>query len=184
MEERQISALLEKYDGRSFVTDSEGNIVFSDGEILKREDIDDDLRDYYLLYDKQAKIAEINTEKKKRQLQPVEVRGIMFNGGREAGQKYDEAFRLAKLMGRNSGMFGAADGSLVEVDEAFATEVVVAIGAMARTRSGNMTPHSRTCIPPMEPPTTAIHESTPRWSATAAWQRTMSRVVTVGNLDP
>ncbi len=43
-----------------------------------------------------------------------------------------------------------------------------------------MTPHSSTCMPPKEPPTTASQRGMPRWSATAAWLRTMSRIDTTG----
>ena len=41
----------------------------------------------------------------------------------------------------------------------------VAMGTSERTRSGNITPHSSTCMPPIDPPTTVSHWSTPRWSA-------------------
>ena len=57
----------------------------------------------------------------------------------------------------------------------------VAIGTMAPTRSGNMIPHSSTCIPPIDPPTTACHLFTPSASASDACARTMSRMVTTGN---
>ena len=60
----------------------------------------------------------------------------------------------------------------------------VAIGTRAPTRSGYITPHSSTCIPPIDPPTTSAHRPMPRWSATAAWVRTMSRMVTTGKRDP
>ncbi len=58
------------------------------------------------------------------------------------------------------------------------------MGTSERARSGNITPHSNTCIPPMEPPTTLSHWRTPRSRATAVWLRTMSRTDTTGNDDP
>ena len=61
---------------------------------------------------------------------------------------------------------------------------VVAMAATPPTRSGYMTAHSSACMPPMEPPTTASHRSMPRSSATAAWVRTMSRMLTTGNVEP
>ncbi len=60
----------------------------------------------------------------------------------------------------------------------------VAMGTSERTRSGNMMPHSKTCMPPMEPPITLIHRRTPRSRATAVWVRTMSRIDTTGKDDP
>lgn len=78
---------------------------------------------------KPAKIKDIEAEKKKRQLQPVKVRDILWFGGRVAGQKYDEAFRLAKRMGLDKGEFLSVDHGLVEVDENFANEIIIAIGA-------------------------------------------------------
>src|SRR5918996_738209 len=59
----------------------------------------------------------------------------------------------------------------------------VAIGTSDRTRSGYITPHSSTCMPPIDPPMTVSHCRTPRWSATAACVRTMSRIDTTGNRD-
>ena len=53
-----------------------------------------------------------------------------------------------------------------------------------RTRSGCPTHHSRTRIPPIEPPTTADHCSIPRWSARAASTDTWSRMVTNGKREP
>ena len=52
------------------------------------------------------------------------------------------------------------------------------------TRSGNITPHSKACMAPIEPPITVSHRLTPRWSASRRWVRTMSRTVTVGNDEP
>jgi hypothetical protein len=60
----------------------------------------------------------------------------------------------------------------------------VATGTSERTRSGNMAPHSRTCIPPMEPPTTLSQLPTPRVPARAASMRTMSRTDTTGKSAP
>jgi len=47
-----------------------------------------------------------------------------------------------------------------------------------------MIAHSSTCIPPIDPPTTACQVRTPRWSASRACARTMSRIVMTGNADP
>ena len=47
-----------------------------------------------------------------------------------------------------------------------------------------MTAHSKACMPPIEPPITAIHLDTPRCSISRAWDRTMSRMVTTGNREP
>ena len=58
------------------------------------------------------------------------------------------------------------------------------IGTIDATRSGNITAHSRACIPPIEPPTTLCQRSTPRWSATFAWLRTQSRTDTTGKRLP
>ncbi len=76
---------------------------------------------------RQQTIERIEREKKIHQLTPVIVRDISFFGGRVAGQKYDEAFRLAKMMGLTEGEFASTDGSLVVVDETFATEVITAV---------------------------------------------------------
>ena len=53
-----------------------------------------------------------------------------------------------------------------------------------RTRSGKVMPHSSTCMPPIEPPSTAASARSPRWSARRAWARTMSRIVTTGKVEP
>ena len=53
-----------------------------------------------------------------------------------------------------------------------------------RTRSGNVIPHSSTCMPPIEPPITLNHAGTPRCVAKRAWARTMSRMVTTGKRGP
>ena len=60
----------------------------------------------------------------------------------------------------------------------------VASGRIDRTRCGYMTAHSSTCIPPIEPPITASQQPIPRWSASRAWTRTMSRTVTTGKRGP
>ena len=60
----------------------------------------------------------------------------------------------------------------------------VAIGTIDATRSGYITAHSSTCIPPIEPPTTLCQRRMPRWSASAAWLRTQSRTDTTGNRLP
>ena len=60
----------------------------------------------------------------------------------------------------------------------------VASGRIDRTRRGYMTAHSRTCMPPIEPPITASQRRIPRWSANRAWMRTMSRIVTTGKRGP
>ena len=57
-------------------------------------------------------------------------------------------------------------------------------GRIDRTLPGYITAHSSTCIPPIEPPTTASQRPIPRRSASRAWTLTMSRTVTVGNRDP
>ena len=61
---------------------------------------------------------------------------------------------------------------------------VVAMGAMPRTRSGDMTPHSSTRMPPMDAPTTSAQLSTPRASARAISALTWSRTVTNGKRPP
>ena len=78
---------------------------------------------------KKSQKEKLNSEKKLRQLNPVEVRGVMFYGGRTAGQKYDEAFRLAKMMGISEGNFKSVDGDMVAVDEAYANEVIIAVAS-------------------------------------------------------
>ena len=45
-------------------------------------------------------------------------------------------------------------------------------------------PHSSTCMPPIEPPSTESQRSIPRWSARRACARTMSRMVMTGNVEP
>jgi len=60
----------------------------------------------------------------------------------------------------------------------------VAMGTRERTRSGNITPHSRACIPPIDPPSTLSQVWTPRSVASAAWVRTMSRIDTTGKSAP
>src|SRR3954452_19435445 len=60
----------------------------------------------------------------------------------------------------------------------------VHIGTRLRTRSGNITPHSRTCMPPIEPPITESHCLTPSSLATACCERTMSRIEMTGNELP
>ena len=60
----------------------------------------------------------------------------------------------------------------------------VAKGRIERTRPGYITAHSKTCIPPIEPPTTASQRPIPSRSASRAWTRTMSRTVTAGNRAP
>jgi hypothetical protein len=52
------------------------------------------------------------------------------------------------------------------------------------TRSGSLAAHSRARIPPIEPPTTHAHRSTPRASASAVSARTESRIVTSGKRLP
>ena len=39
-------------------------------------------------------------------------------------------------------------------------------------------------MPPIDPPTTLCHRRMPRWSATAAWVRTLSRTDTTGKRLP
>ena len=63
-------------------------------------------------------------------------------------------------------------------------DAVVEASTSAPTRSGNIAPHSSACMPPMEPPTTARHRAMPSRSARSAWTRTMSRMVTTGNVEP
>ncbi|MBD3843928.1 MAG: hypothetical protein IE909_19050 [Campylobacterales bacterium] len=76
---------------------------------------------------KYQKIYELEREKDKEQSKPVIVRGFSFFGGRKNGEKYKETFDLVKMMGKTSGMFAHTEG-LVEVDEDFAKEVIIAIG--------------------------------------------------------
>src|SRR3954468_14082810 len=63
-----------------------------------------------------------------------------------------------------------------------ATAVLMA--TRPRTRSGNITAHSRACMPPIEPPTMASHCLTPSSLATVTWLRTMSRMEITGNVEP
>ncbi len=56
----------------------------------------------------------------------------------------------------------------------------LAMGTRLRTRSGNRSAHSRTCIPPSDPPMTARMDRTPRASQSSACARTMSRRVIAG----
>lgn len=77
---------------------------------------------------KAQKIFEFERIKDKAQLEPVKVRDLFFFGGRENAQKYKEAFDLAKMMGKTSGVFAHTEG-FVEVDEDFAKEVIIAVGA-------------------------------------------------------
>jgi hypothetical protein len=60
----------------------------------------------------------------------------------------------------------------------------VAMGTSDATRSGNITPHSSTCMPPIDPPSTLAHRSMPSASASRACTRTMSRTVTTGKREP
>ena len=60
----------------------------------------------------------------------------------------------------------------------------VAMGTIDATRSGYITAHSSTCIPPIEPPITLCQRRIPRWSASAAWLRTQSRTDTTGKRLP
>ena len=60
----------------------------------------------------------------------------------------------------------------------------VAMGTMERTRSGNITAHSRTCMPPIEPPMTQCQREMPSASASLAWVRTWSRTDTTGKVEP
>ena len=49
------------------------------------------------------------------------------------------------------------------------------------TRSGNMTPAARLCMPPMLAPTLANSRSMPRPSSSRNCARTISSIVTIGN---
>jgi len=86
-----------------------------------------------LNYAKERKKDEIKALKKQEQLMPVEVRSVMFYGGREAGQKYDESLRLAQKMnaiqgsGLVTGTFWDANNNPIKVDEAYANEVIIAV---------------------------------------------------------
>ncbi len=57
-------------------------------------------------------------------------------------------------------------------------------GMIDATRCGYMTAHSRACMPPIDPPTTVSQRLMPRWSVSAFWTRTMSRMVTTGKREP
>lgn len=76
---------------------------------------------------KEFKLIEFEKFKNKEQEAPVKVRDLFFYGGRINGQKYKEAFDLAKMLGKETGTIAHTTG-LVEVDEAFVTEILVAIG--------------------------------------------------------
>ena len=54
----------------------------------------------------------------------------------------------------------------------------------ARTRSGWLTAHSTTRIPPIDPPMTARKRSMPSASASIASTATWSRMVMLGNREP
>lgn len=60
----------------------------------------------------------------------------------------------------------------------------VAMATNEPTRSGNITAHSRACMPPMDPPMTERQRVTPIRVASKACVRTMSRMVTTGNAEP
>ncbi len=51
-------------------------------------------------------------------------------------------------------------------------------------RPGSSAAHSSTCIPPIEPPSTANSRAMPRWSISRFCARTMSRMVTGGKSVP
>lgn len=74
-----------------------------------------------------SKIAELEVAKDTEQNKPALVRGVEFFGGRLSGQKYKEAFDLAKLLGKTTGEVRAVSG-MVTVDEEYINEVLVAIG--------------------------------------------------------
>ncbi len=61
---------------------------------------------------------------------------------------------------------------------------VVAIGMAATTLSGYRTAHSSTCMPPMEPPSTARSLRMPRCSTRRFWTLTMSSIVMIGKSRP
>ena len=60
----------------------------------------------------------------------------------------------------------------------------VASTTRERTRDGNVMAHSSACMPPIDPPTTARQRAMPSASASDAWARTMSRMVTTGKRRP
>lgn len=95
---------------------SEGNIPepeFTEEEFLKKA--------------KENKLIELEKAKDEEQEKPVLVRNIYFFGGRSSGQKYKEAFELAQLLGQTKGEVRAVD-RMVEVDEEYIKEILVAIG--------------------------------------------------------
>ena len=79
---------------------------------------------------KEEKIKELHKAKKEAQNANVTVRDNEFFGGRENGQKYDEAYRLAKMMGQKKGVILGVKG-FVEVDETYMQEILVAIGGQS-----------------------------------------------------
>jgi len=105
----------------------EDEIIYHDENLKKITE--EDIEKHLLEILKKSQKEKLNSEKKLRQLNPVEVRGVMFNGGRKAGQKYDEAFRLAKMMGLPKGNFLSASDGIIEVDEDYANEVIIAVSS-------------------------------------------------------
>ena len=105
----------------------EDEIIYHD-ESLKRI-TEEDIENSLLMILKESQKVEINTAKKERQLLSVTVRGVKFYGGRTAGQKYDEAFRLAKMMGFSEGNFQSVDSGMVVVDEVYANEIIIAVAS-------------------------------------------------------
>ncbi len=59
-----------------------------------------------------------------------------------------------------------------------------ATGISRSTSSGYWAPHSSVCIAPIEGPVTHFRRLTPRWSISARWTRTKSRMVTIGKVEP
>ena len=105
----------------------EDKIIYHDKNLKKitEEDIENSL----LMILKKSQKVEINTAKKERQLSHVTVRGRKFYGGREAGQKYNEAYMLAKMMGLSEGKFKSVDSGMVVVDEAYANEIIIKVAS-------------------------------------------------------
>ena len=105
----------------------EDEIIYHDENLnnITEEDIENSL----LMILKKSQKVEINTAKKERQLSHVTVRGRKFYGGREAGQKYNEAYMLAKMMGLSEGKFKSVDSGMVVVDEAYANEIIIAVAS-------------------------------------------------------
>src|SRR5262245_41143053 len=63
-------------------------------------------------------------------------------------------------------------------------QAAVAIGIAVNTRPGWRATHSKTCMPPIDPPATLNHRSIARWSINRTLASTMAAMVMTGNSQP